>query len=103
MDTNKSTKLDYDYENLFDTSISNLEEKEISDLLKFNKIDHHYVSKTIQSGNQFEVELYPVFSKKEINKYRIKKKPSKAYKKNLNEKNKRYYFSGKQILAIVWR
>ncbi|MFR2937415.1 MAG: hypothetical protein ACLTLP_09490 [Faecalibacillus intestinalis] len=60
--------------------------------MKFNKIDHHYVSKTIQSGNQFEVELYPVFSKKEINKYRIKKKPSKAYKKNLNEKNARKYF-----------
>ena len=62
---------------------SQFRREKISDLMKFNKIDHHYVSKTIQSGNQFEVELYPVFSKKEINKYRIKKKPSKVYAENL--------------------
>ena len=56
MRPNKSTKKkyidkEYDYESLYDTPISQLEEKEIENLLKTNSIDHHYVAKTISAGN----------------------------------------------------
>lgn len=77
MDTNKSTKLDYDYENLFDTAISNLEEKEISDY--WNKQNRSSLrTKTFKVEISLKLELYPVFSKKEMNKYRIKEKTIKS-------------------------
>jgi len=75
MDINKSSKrkcteIEYDYENLYDVPIDTLKDKYIEELLRTNKIDHHYTTKTIQSGNQFEVEIYPTFNKKDIEKYK---------------------------------
>lgn len=97
MDINKSTKrkykeIEYDYENFYDTSSNQIEDAEIEKLLKKSLIDHHYVAKTILAGNQFEVELYPAFSKKDIDKFKPKKRPSKKNQKNLNEKNARKRF-----------
>ena len=90
MRPNKSTKKkytdkEYDYESLYDTPINQLEEKEIENLLKTNSIDHHYVAKTIRHGNQFDVELYPLFSKQDFQRWKTKK--TKKAQRNLNEKN----------------
>lgn len=90
MRPNKSTKKkytdkEYDYESLYDTPINQLEEKEIESLLKTNSIDHHYVAKTIRHGNQFDVELYPLFSKQDFQRWKPKK--TKKAQRNLNEKN----------------
>ena len=90
MRPNKSTKKkytdkEYDYESLYDTPINQLEEKEIENLLKTNSIDHHYVAKTIRHGNQFDVELYPLFSKQDFQRWKPKK--TKKAQRNLNEKN----------------
>lgn len=93
---NKSTKKkyidkEYDYESLYDTPINQLEEKEIENLLKTNNIDHHYVAKTISAGNMFEVELYPIFNKKDFQEFKVKRKSKKA-QKNLNDRNSRKQF-----------
>ena len=96
MRPNKSTKKkytdkEYDYESLYDTPINQLEEKEIENLLKTNNIDHHYVAKTISAGNMFEVELYPIFNKKDFQEFKVKRKSKKA-QKNLNDRNSRKQF-----------
>ena len=96
MRPNKSTKKkytdkEYDYESLYDTPINQLEEKEIESLLKTNSIEHHYVAKTISAGNMFEVELYPIFNKKDFQEFKIKRKSKKA-QKNLNDRNSRKQF-----------
>lgn len=95
MGINKSTKrkeYEYDYESFYDTPSNQIEDAEIEKLLKQSLIDHHYVTKTITSGNQFEIELYPAFSKKDMDVFKPKKKPSKKNQRNLNEKNARKYF-----------
>ena len=96
MRPNKSTKKkyidkEYDYESLYDTPINQLEEKEIESLLKTNSIDHHYVAKTISAGNMFEVELYPIFNKKDFQEFKVKRKSKKA-QKSLNDRNSRKQF-----------
>ena len=96
MRPNKSTKKkytdkEYDYESLYDTPINQLEEKEIENLLRTNSIDHHYVAKTISAGNMFEVELYPIFNKKDFQEFKVKRKSRKA-QKNLNDRNSRKQF-----------
>ena len=96
MRPNKSTKKkytdkEYDYESLYDTPINQLEEKEIESLLKTNSIEYHYVAKTISAGNMFEVELYPIFNKKDFQEFKIKRKSKKA-QKNLNDRNSRKQF-----------
>ena len=101
IDINMSTKrryreIDYDYENFYDTPIDSLKDKYIDELLRTNKIDHHYTTKTIRSGNQFEVEIYPTFNKKDIENYKPPRKPSKKAQKNLNEKNSR-----KRLIRLI--
>ncbi len=95
MDINKSTKkktkdYSYDYENFYDTPISTLEDKEIESLLKKSIIGHSYVAKTIKHGNQFDVELYPLFSKQDFQKWKPRK--TKKAQRNLNDRNARKYF-----------
>ena len=47
-----------------------------------------YTTKTIKAGNQFEVEIYPSFTKKESTGMNLKPRSSTA-QKNLNDKNAR--------------
>ena len=99
MDINKSTKkktkdYSYDYENFYDTPISTLEDKEIESLLKQSIIGHSYVAKTIRHGNQFDVELYPLFSKQDFQRWKPKK--TKKAQRNLNEKNAR-----KRLIRLI--
>ena len=97
MDINKSTKrkykeIEYDYENFYNSSLNKNEDAVIEKLLKKSMIDNHPAIKTVLAGNQFDVEIYPAFSKKDIEKYKPKKKPSKRIQRNLNDKNARKYF-----------
>lgn len=99
MDINKSTKKKikeclYDYENFYDTPIPTLEDKEIESLLKKSLIGHSYVAKTIKHGNQFDVELYPLFSKQDFQKWKPRK--TKKAQRNLNEKNAR-----KRLIRLI--
>lgn len=99
MDINKSTKkktkdYSYDYENFYDTPIAALEDKEIESLLKKSIIGHSYVAKTIKHGNQFDVELYPLFSKQDFQKWKPRK--TKKAQRNLNEKNAR-----KRLIRLI--
>lgn len=88
----RQKEIEYDYENFYDESINNLEDLEIEKLIKTNKLKYHYITKTIKSGNQFEVEIYPLFSKKDFDKYQPKRKPTRLAQKHLNDKNARKYF-----------
>ena len=99
MSINKSRKkrtreyeYEYDYENFYTESIDAAEDDVIEKLLKNRSIRYHYMTKTVKSGNQFEVEIYPLFSKKDFDKYRPKKKPTRLAQKYLNDKNARKYF-----------
>ncbi|RHM59678.1 hypothetical protein [Coprobacillus sp. AF33-1AC] len=95
MNHNKSTKrkpyIDYDYENYYDNRF-NQEDLDIKKLLDKNLIGVQYCSKTIQSGNQFEIEIYPLFSKKEMDKFNPSKKPTRLAQKSLNDRNARKHF-----------
>ncbi len=84
----KRRYVDYDYENTFDTPLSILDEQRIKKMLKDGKLSSIYCTKTIKSGNQFEVEIYPEFTKKQADHSKLKKKNNKAQKK-LNDKNAR--------------
>ncbi len=84
----KKRYVDYDYENTFDSPLSILDEERIKKMLNDGKLNSIYCTKTIQSGNQFEVEIYPEFTKKQAKHSKLKKKNNKAQKK-LNDKNAR--------------
>lgn len=84
----KRRYVDYDYENTFDNPLSILDEQRIKKMLKDGKLSSIYCTKTIKSGNQFEVEIYPEFTKKQTNHSKLKMKNNKAQKK-LNDKNAR--------------
>ena len=76
----------YDYENTFDLNLEKLNDVEIENYIKKGFIKSAYVTKTIKSGSQFEIEIYPMFSKKQKEKYKIKKSDRKKTK-CLNDKN----------------
>lgn len=80
--------VDYDYEAEFDKSLDHADNEQIEKLLSVGKIKSVYTTKTVKAGDQFEVEIYPAFTRKEIDKHKIKKKNYQA-QKNLNDKNAR--------------
>lgn len=77
--------IDYCYEDVFTQSIT---DKNIKQLLQASKIKSVYTTKTIKAGDQFEVEIYPSFTRKQLKELKIKKKNNKA-QKNLNNRNSR--------------
>ena len=79
---------DYDYEETYDMTASSLDEDRIREMLADGRMTSVYATKTIRSGNQLEIEIYPEFTKKQMNKMKAKKKNSSAQKK-LNDKNSR--------------
>lgn len=86
----KNKYIEYDYEEAYQKSTYDLTESEIDKMLQHGKIKSIYATKTITAGNQFEVEVYPEFTrKKDIPSYA--KRNDKAQKK-LNNKNARKHF-----------
>ena len=77
---------DYDYEEVFKDPLELASEKTIERLLQLGKMKSVYATKTIRAGSQFEVEIYPEFTKQQCQKYGIKKRNYQA-QKNLNDKN----------------
>lgn len=80
--------IDYDYENEFIDPLDKANDSKIEKLLKAGKIHSVYATKTIRAGTQFEVEIYPEFTKKQNENLNLKKRNNKA-QKNLNDKNAR--------------
>lgn len=83
--------IEYDYESTFDKNIRDAEDNRIKELLDSGKIKSVYATKTIRSGKQFEVEIYPEFTKKEAEAARVRKPGSTGAQRKLNEKNARKY------------
>lgn len=85
----KRTYVDYDKDRTFTSGVEQADETEIKRLLEVGKFKCAYATKRIVSGNQVELEIYPEFTRKDMNlDDSIKKKSSKA-QKNLNDKNAR--------------
>ena len=80
----------YNYEETFNTYLNESNSQKFEDFHKI--IGQGYTTKTIKSGEQFEVEIYPHF-KKPLENYLAKtiitKQPSSKEQKNLNNKNSR--------------
>lgn len=82
----KKTYIECDYERLHTVKLAE-EEEEHTDHLD-TRIRCSYVTKTIDSGNVREVEVYPTYLKSEIpDNWRMEK--HKKIQKNLNDKNAR--------------
>ena len=79
---------DYDYEEVFKDPLELASEKTIERLLQLGKMKSVYATKTIRAGSQFEVEIYPEFTKQQCREYGIRKRSYQA-QKNLNDKNSR--------------
>ena len=83
--------IEYDYESTFDKDIRDAEDNRIKELLDNGKIKSVYATKTIRSGKQFEVEIYPEFTRKEAEAAKVRKPGSTGAQRKLNEKNARKY------------
>lgn len=80
----KRSYIDYSYDDTFTDPLELANEKRIEDLLSKGFIHSVYATKTIKAGNQFEVEIYPEFTRKENKELKLKK-TNKA-QRNLNSK-----------------
>lgn len=84
----KKKYVNYDVENTFIDSLSIANEEQIKRLLDKGFIKSIYATKTIKAGNQFEIEIYPEFTRKQAKQLNLKKKLNVA-QKNLNDRNSR--------------
>lgn len=85
----KRKYIEYDHDNTFDEDINKADEAQVERLLQQGKVKCVYATKTIKSGNQVEVEIYPEFTRRQMKSdSTVKKKTSEAQKK-LNTKNAR--------------
>lgn len=78
--------LSYDYDDFISDPLKIADDNIIERMLKDRKIDYCYATKTIKSNEQFEIEIYPEFTRTQARKLGIKKKSRQA-QRNLNEKN----------------
>ena len=85
----KQHYLSYDYERVFDIQTNMLSESQIERALKDGKIKSIYATKSIYSGTQLEVEIFPEFTKRYMIPAAGKRKPTKEEMQNLNDKNAR--------------
>ena len=101
----KSAFINYDYESTFSEVLHKVgaepegeAEKAADDIEEFARIKRRlqegslkqvYATKTVRSGKQFEVEIYPEFTRKEAAAGINFKKINRQAQKNLNEKNSR--------------
>lgn len=80
---------DYDYEASFNQNLKMLSESFIEGIFRNRHVGVNYTTKTIQSGNLFEVEIFPHFSSKNLPKGIIRKGETKQSQRNLNDANSR--------------
>ena len=89
----KRKYLEYDLDETFISDISLADEAMIEKLLKTGKIKTIYATKTITSGKQVGVEIYPEFSRKQMKADKTIKKKTRLSQKNLNDKNSRKHLA----------
>ena len=92
----KQHYLNYDYERAFDIQTNMLSESQVERALKDGKIKSIYATKSIYSGTQLEVEIFPEFTKRCMIPAAGKRKPTKEEMQNLNDKNAR-----KKVIRIL--
>lgn len=82
---------DYDVEASYMNNLENLSESFVDSVFSKSRYKVNYMTKTIESGNQFEVEIYPVFkSSRDLPDGIVtKKKETRQAQKNLNDANSR--------------
>lgn len=85
----KQHYLNYDYERAYDIQTNMLSESQIERALRDGKIKSIYATKSIYSGTQLEVEIFPEFTKRCMIPATGKRKPTKEEMQNLNDKNAR--------------
>ena len=61
----KNSYIDYSYDDTFEDPLDMANESLIEKLLESGSIKSVYATKTIKAGEQFEIEIYPEFTKKE--------------------------------------
>lgn len=83
----RTSYINYDYENTFNKPLEDAEEKRVTELLKSRRIKSIYATKTIRAGNQFEVEIYPEFTRTQAERAGVKR--TSSAQRNLNDKNAR--------------
>lgn len=83
----RTSYIKYSYDDTFVDPLEKAEEYRVERMLKEGLVKSVYATKTIKAGNQFEVEIYPEFTKKEADVAKLVK-TNKA-QKNLNSKNAR--------------
>lgn len=84
-----STKkyIDYDYESMYQNDLSYLSESFVDSMFNRKIESQVYATKTIKAGNQFEVEIYPAFTRKELKE--LERKETCKSQSNLNDRNAR--------------
>ena len=65
--------INYDYENTFNDSLDIANNIEIKRMLDKGFMKSIYATKTIKSGNQFEIEIYPEFTRRQSKELKLKK------------------------------
>ena len=82
---------EYDYEKSYIHSLNTLSESFIDSIFSTSRYKVNYHTKTIRSGNQFEVEIYPAFKFDSAIPETIvrNKKESTETRKNLDDRNAR--------------
>ena len=81
----------YDYEAAFNKNLEDLHELFVKQMLN-NRYKYIYALKEISSGEQFEVEIYPEFTKiSDVPKEGRIKRDNSIAQKNLNDKNAQKY------------
>lgn len=82
---------DYDVETSYMNNLENLSESFVDSVFSKSRYKVNYMTKTIEAGNQFEVEIYPVFkSARDLPDGIVaKKKETRQAQKNLNDANSR--------------
>lgn len=84
----KKRYINYDYDEVFDIDISSLSEDAIKQSLKKRTVTSVYATKTIRSGNQLEIEIYPEFTRaKAISNKNNRLPKHKDIQRNLNARN----------------
>ncbi|MBQ8043618.1 MAG: hypothetical protein IJ272_05655 [Clostridia bacterium] len=94
--SNKKRYVEYDYESTFSSNSNMLNEWMIEYMLKTNKVRSTYATKEYRLQKQLEIEIYPEFTRKEIEEDKSIKKANKKAQKNLNDKNSR-----KQLIRLI--
>lgn len=79
--------INYNYEDTFEDALEKADRKRIEELLARGSVKSVYATKTIKAGQQFEVEIYPEFTRRQGKELGLKR--TSNAQRNLNDRNAR--------------